>query len=123
LLCCPSQSEEKTMPAFLPIILAASHVALAANQLPQFNIDSGCQIVLAAALKPKSNLDACKRDELTARIKLIDEWSQYTPAQKVRCEALTRLGGDPSYIELRTCLELARIAKSLPPAAHTAGRG
>jgi hypothetical protein len=117
------QSRKKAMPVYLPVILVASHIVQAGNQLPKFNIDSGCQIVLAAALTPKSNLDACKRDELTARVKLIDEWSQYTPAQKARCVALTLLGGDPNYAELRTCLELAKIAKSLPPAARTTGQG
>jgi len=103
------------MPVFLPVILTASHLVLAANRLPEFNIDSGCQIAAAAAVAPNRSLDVCKDEELTARAKLNDEWSQYTPGQKARCVSLTQLGGDPSYVELRSCLELAKIARSLPP--------
>jgi hypothetical protein len=111
------------MPVYLPAIFLVSHIAMATNQVPNFNIESGCQIAAAAAISPNSNLDACKRDELTARAKLVDEWGQYTPAQKDRCEALTRLGGDPSYVELRSCLDIAMIAKSLRAANRTLGPG
>jgi len=110
----------KTMPVILPLILAASHIVLVANQIPEFNINSGCQIAAAAAISPHGDLNACKRDELIARKKLGAEWNQYTSAQKARCVMLTQLGGDPSYVELRTCLEMAKITKSLPPASRMA---
>jgi len=110
------------MPMILPLVLAASHIVLVANQVPEFNINSGCQIAAAAAVSPNSNLDVCRHDEFTARKKLGAEWNKYTSAQKARCTMLTQLGGDPSYVELRTCLEIAKIAKSLPPASRMANR-
>jgi hypothetical protein len=62
------------------------------------------------------------RRELTARDKLNDQWGQFTPAQQARCVSLSRLGGNPSYVELLTCLELAKAAKALPPGDHMTGQ-
>ena len=76
-----------------------------------------------AAVAPNRDADVCKRDELSARGKLNDEWSQFTPAQKTRCVSLTGLGGSPSYVELLTCLELAKAAKELPPGDRMTGQG
>jgi hypothetical protein len=37
--------------------------------------------------------------------------------------ALSRLGGPPSYVELLTCLELAKAADNLPDEDRTNGQG
>jgi hypothetical protein len=111
------------MPVFLPIIVAASHLVLVADQLPKFDIESGCQITAAAAEPPKRDSNICKREELTARGKLNDEWGSYTPGQKSRCVSFEQLGGNPSYVELLTCLELAKAARNLPPSDRTTGQG
>jgi len=34
--------------------------------------------------------------------------------QRTRCVSLTGLGGSPSYVELLTCLEMAKAANDLP---------
>jgi hypothetical protein len=59
---------------------------------------------------------ACDRDEITARTTLEKEWSQFTPSDKARCGRLVTLGGGPSYVDLLTCLELAKQVKELPAA-------
>ncbi len=111
------------MPMFLPAIIAASHIVLVADQIPKFDLESECQIVAAAAAPTNPDLNACKRDEATARGKLNEEWATYTPGQKSRCVSFEQLGGNPSYVELLTCLELAKAAKSLPPSDRTTGQG
>ena len=111
------------MPAFLSIILTASQIVLAANRVPELNIEPSCRAAADAAVAPSRDADVCKRDELTARGKLNDEWGQFTPAQKMHCVSLTGLGGSPSYVELLTCLELAKAAKELPPGDRMTGQG
>jgi hypothetical protein len=53
---------------------------------------------------------ACRRDEQEAQRKLQREWRQFTRAQRSSCVRLPGLGGDPSYVELLTCLEMAKQA-------------
>ena len=48
--------------------------------------------------------------------------SQFSPAQRTECVRLVTLGGGPSYVELLTCLELAKHVKELP-AADPNGNG
>jgi hypothetical protein len=111
------------MPTFLTIILTASHIALAANRIPEFKVEPSCRAAAEAAVAPNRDAKVCKREELTARGKLNNEWGQFTPTQKAHCTSLSRLGDSPSYIELLTCLELAKAAKGLPPRDHMTGQG
>ena len=57
---------------------------------------------------------ACERDENNARAALEKEWSQFTLSDKAHCVRLGTLGGSPSYVELLTCLEMAKGAKEHP---------
>jgi hypothetical protein len=58
--------------------------------------------------------NACKNDERVAQDKLKQDWGQYNEAQRGHCVRLSALGGAPSYVELLTCLELAKAANELP---------
>ena len=111
------------MPALLPTILIASHIVLAADRVPEFNVDRGCQPAATAAVAPNRDTDACKRDEFAARSKLNDQWGQFTPAQQTHCVTLSKLGGTPSYVELLTCLEMAKAADALPAGDRMTGQG
>lgn len=98
------------MPALLPILLTASYVVLAADRVPELNIEPACKAAFAAAATPTRDASACQRDELGARDKLKQDWAKYTSGQRTRCVDLSRLGGFPSYVELLTCLEMAKDA-------------
>ena len=111
------------MPTFLAILLTASHIALGANRVPDFNVEPSCRAAAEAAVAPNRDAKVCKREELTAHSKLNNEWGQFTSAQKAHCVSLSKLGGNPSYVELLTCLELAEASKGLPPGDHMTGQG
>lgn len=102
------------MPAILPIILASTHLVLAADRVPQFNIEPTCHAVQQAAPQLNRDEDGCKRDENAAHDKLNQEWSQFTVAQQDHCVRASSRGGFPSYVELLTCLEMGKAAKNLP---------
>jgi hypothetical protein len=52
------------------------------------------------------------------------KWAQYNAAQKSQCAGFAALDRAPSYVELLTCLEMAKQAQELPPdsKAETVGR-
>ncbi|MGA9001102.1 MAG: hypothetical protein WB504_01410 [Pseudolabrys sp.] len=101
------------MPALLPIILTASHVVLAADTVPKFDVERTCRPAAAAGILPGRDSSACQRDENDARSKLEQDWTQYTAAQRNQCAGFAGLDRAPSYVELLTCLEIAKQAKEL----------
>jgi hypothetical protein len=102
------------MPALMPIILASAHLVLAADHVPQFNIEPTCHAIHRNAPALKADEEGCKRDERAAHDKLEQNWSSFTGAQRDHCTRLSTLGGFPSYVELLTCLELGKATKNLP---------
>jgi hypothetical protein len=106
------------MPGLLPMILAGSLIVLAADKVPELNVDKGCQAAATTGVRTSGSNDdsACKRDESDAHTKLTQEWDQFSKPQHDQCVRLSTLGGSPSYVELLTCLELAKQASALPPA-------
>lgn len=98
--------------ALLSAFLINSQVILvAAEEVPQFDYAVSCRAV--AQLMPV-NLEACYRDELNARKNLSATWIQFTAGDRQNCISATTDGGRPSYVELLTCLQLARDARKLP---------
>ena len=108
------------MPALLPALLLGSQVVLAADRVPQFNTSLSCRSAGASSVMgPASgtrNEASCEQDERDARDKLEQEWTTFAVAERERCTRIATLGGSPSYVELLTCLEIAKAAKDLPPA-------
>jgi hypothetical protein len=64
-------------------------------------------------------VESCLRSEQTARDKLRTEWGQFTAADRTRCTATSTMGGEPSYVELLTCLETTKQARELQAGSDT----
>src|SRR6476646_11176271 len=120
----PGLDEDQDMPALLPIVVAASHLVLAAGSVPKFDVERTCRPAAGAGVVPGRDSAACQRDEVDARGKLEQDWAQYNAAQKSQCAGFAALDRAPSYVELLTCLEMAKQAQELPPdsKAETVGR-
>ena len=104
------------MPALLPVLLLSSQITLAADPVPKFDIGPSCQAAGATSGMTTRDRAACEHDEINARAALEKEWSQVSPPDKAHCVRLVTLGGSPSYVELLTCLEMAKQVKELPAA-------
>lgn len=96
------------------LMLAGSQVAPAADEVPRFDIGPSCKAAATAAVTASRDENACKADENAALDKLKQDWGQYKSDQRGHCVRLSALGGSPSYVELLTCLELAKAASELP---------
>ncbi|HZP69522.1 MAG TPA: hypothetical protein VFB29_06210 [Pseudolabrys sp.] len=102
------------MPALLPVLFTASQLVLVADTLPKFDAAKACRAAAEASVSLGRSADDCKRDEEEARVQLSRQWDRYTATQRKDCVRLSSLGNSPSYVELLTCLEMAKQAKDLP---------
>jgi hypothetical protein len=76
----------------------------AADELPTFDIPRNCNEETAGAAigGPAS----CSKDETEAKNQLAKRWSSYNASQKKECVGESSIGGEKSYVELLTCLEM-----------------
>ena len=106
------------MPALLPVLLLGSHIVLVADPIPKLDTSLSCKSAGAAAVmgghEGARNEAACEQDEKDAHTKLEQDWGSYSGPEQARCVRISTLGGSPSYVELLTCLEMAKAAKQLP---------
>ena len=94
------------------LALSSGRILLAADTLPEFKIES-CR----AAEKSEStgrNVGTCFQDEQTAKDTLRQNWSSYDSSQKNHCQRLMKAGGQPSYVELLTCIEMKTEPTTTP---------
>ena len=91
----------------LATIVPASCVidwAGAADRLPAFDIARNCREEIAGGI---TSIEACTKDETDAKNELTKRWSQFGASEKKSCIGEASIGGDESYVELLTCLEMA----------------
>ena len=77
--------------------------ARAADEVPAFDIARNCREEVVGAI---TSVDECTKDEIDAKNELTQRWSQFGPSEKKSCTGEASIGGDKSYVELLTCLEM-----------------
>jgi hypothetical protein len=82
-----------------------------ADDVPNYDLVPSCRAETLTTAGDRS----CMRDEQTARVTLLKEWSQFVPSDRARCQQIEESGGAPSYVELLTCLQEAAAVKKLTP--------
>jgi hypothetical protein len=55
----------------------------------------------------------------TTREQMVKQWSQFSADDRRHCIAEATMGGDSSYTELLTCLEMARDVRQLHSQANS----
>jgi hypothetical protein len=89
-------------------------VAALADDVPKLNFNKSCRSDVAAYPSGGGN-KACITDEQRARKTLVSQWKRFSPQSRTRCTAMvTDMIGSQSYVELLTCLQMARDVQSLP---------
>lgn len=96
---------------FLASQLAASQLVIpVADQPPTLDFVPGCRdsVALGDTIQTQQS---CENDEKSARDDLAKRWNQFAQADKDMCTHMTK-NFDPSYVELLSCLEMMRDAKT-----------
>jgi hypothetical protein len=111
---------------FLPfpaIVVAAPLMIGVADGVPSFDVNPTCSGAAATAGAGGRGSDVCVRTELAARDQLAKDWAQFPAADRTRCVQLTSMTRMPSYVQVLTCLEMARDARQLDGRRNTVGSG
>ena len=89
----------------LPIaILATLSPIPVSNTIPTFDIARECRFEAGSMV----DFDRCSRDEAIALRQLQQAWTEFAGADKKTCVGETTIGCFASYVELLSCLEMAR---------------
>ena len=91
--------------------------AARSDQYPVLNVAPVChgissQSSLEAGLR-NTSFDECIKGEQSDRETMIKEWSTFNADDKRHCIAETTMGGESSYTDLVTCLEMSRDVRKL----------
>jgi hypothetical protein len=91
----------------LPIVILAVFSPVAVSDaVPKFDIARECRFEGGSTVE----FDRCSDDERAALRELQRAWAQLADADKRSCLVAATVGGFASYVELLTCLEMAREA-------------
>lgn len=101
------------MMPFAALALASSLTMVAADGVPTLKVDKSCQAAGVGGLIAGRTTDSCLNDEKSAREDLVKNWSTFSPSDRSHCLSMISTGGDPSYVELLSCLEMSRDAKKI----------
>ena len=106
-----------TMVGMAAIFIYASPLAVRADEVPTYDVSKSCKTDVQAyqGTSGQASNTGCMTDEQSARATLVSEWTQYAPASRRECVGVQGdAAGPQSYVELLTCLRMARDAKGLP---------
>jgi hypothetical protein len=93
----------------LPIAILATLSPIAVSDtVPKFDIAKECRDEGGYT----SDIDRCSRDEATALKQLKNEWGRFVGTDKTTCMAEATIGDFSSYVDLLSCLEMARDVES-----------
>lgn len=100
------------LPSLAAIALALGASFAAAQEVPTLDVGALCRAQAKAA---QALADACLADEKKAREDLVRQWAQFSPDSRARCTGVAKsVAGAQSYVELLTCLQIAKDVKGLP---------
>jgi len=110
-------------PAIAIAMTMSAILAARSDDIPTLDVRPVCrgiasQSELEAGLQ-RNNFEQCVQSEQAVREQLKNEWSTFSTADKSHCVALAKTGGESSYTELITCMEMARDVRALRSAEAT----
>lgn len=101
------------------LALGAQLMLPVADGVPNLNVEQVCEGIAqqggvtfhdpAIAQERKNCLDG----EAAIREQLVRQWSSFSPADRHACVNESTMGGESSYTELLTCLEMARDVRAM----------
>src|ERR1700746_2869009 len=87
------------------------------DDIPTLDVNPVCRgIAMQGELEvglQQTSFQQCVQSEQAVREDVKKEWSTFSTADKSHCVALAKTGGESSYTELITCMEMARDVRKL----------
>jgi hypothetical protein len=100
--------------------------AARSDDIPTLDVVPVCRGIaqqgeLEAGLQ-RTSFEQCVKSEQATREEIKKEWSTFTTADRSHCVSLAKTGGESSYTELLTCMEMARDVRALRSAEAASSR-
>jgi len=89
------------------------------DEFPVLDVHPVCRGIISQGDAPLEagdrsvTMEECLKAEQDDRESIKKEWSQFSAAERKHCVAEATMGGESSYTELLTCLEMARDVRQL----------
>ena len=98
-------------------VVCLSGLSARSDDIPTLDVNPVCRGIamqgeLEAGLQ-QTSFQQCVQSEQAVREEVKKEWSTFSTADKTHCVALAKTGGESSYTELITCMEMARDVRKL----------
>jgi hypothetical protein len=112
---------------FAVVALLTLSLGTFADDVPVLDVQQICRGIASQAANPTERggpdlaFNDCVKSEQAVRGEIAKAWSTFAVPEKGHCTRLATLGGEPSYTELITCLEMARDVRKLRSTDHTKG--
>jgi len=112
--------------AFVATVLAAlclSGLSARSDDIPTLDVNPVCHGIatqgeLEEGLR-QTSFQQCVQSEQGTRDEIKKAWSSFSASDKSHCVALAKTGGESSYTELLTCMEMARDVRKLHSDANS----
>ena len=110
-------------PAFAIAMIMPAIWSARSDDIPTLDVRPVCRGIaqqgeLEVGLR-QTSFEQCVQSEQEVREQLKKEWSTFSAADKSHCVVLAKTGGESSYTELITCMEMARDVRALRSAEAT----
>ncbi len=101
------------------LALGAQLMLTVADSVPILDVEQVCEGIARqggvtfrdpAIAKEKQN---CIDSEKATREELVKQWASFASSDKISCVNESKMGGESSYTELLTCLEMARDVRTM----------
>jgi hypothetical protein len=111
------------VPAIAVALIVSGILSARSDDIPTVDVRPVCRGIamqgeLEAGLQ-QTSFEQCVQSEQAVREQLKKEWSTFSTADKTHCVALAKTGGESSYTELITCMEMARDVRAIRSAEAT----
>jgi hypothetical protein len=98
---------------FAAMAVSGVLMAAAVDQVPTLDTRPTCAGA-ESNISASRTIESCQQSEQQARDSLNTQWRNFAAGDKRNCVAETNIGGYPSYVQILTCLEMARDARTMP---------
>ena len=96
----------------IPLVFGAVITVSSADRVPMLDTRPTCADA-EQQISVTRTVELCQQSEQQARAALASQWANFPSADRQTCVATTKIGGFPSYVQVLTCLELARDARTM----------
>jgi hypothetical protein len=113
------------VPVISLVAFALSPLAAQSDEYPVLHVAPLCRGITQQSSLQEGfqtvTFDECMKAEQADRETMMKEWSTFSVADKTHCIAEAEMGGESSYTDLVTCLEMARDVGNLNDSTQSGG--